>query len=101
MSHESDVQAQFSTRVPIYDRRSAWILDAGITGAMVEAAAPRGDETMLDVCCGTGAVGAAFAGKVRRRVGVDLTPGMLDAARPRLDHAHRRWRGQRLPRMQV
>lgn len=85
MSHETDVQAQFSTRVPLYDRRSAWILDTGITGAMVEAAQTHGDETLLDVCCGTGAVGAAFAGKVRRRVGVDLTPAMLDAARPRLD----------------
>ena len=85
MSHETDVQAQFSTRVPIYDRRSAWILDTEIIGAMVAAAAIRGDETLLDVCCGTGAVGGAFAGAVRRRVGVDLTPAMLDAARPRLD----------------
>ena len=61
MSHETDVQAQFSTRVPIYDRRSAWILDTEIIGAMVAAAAVRGDETLLDVCCGTGTIALACA----------------------------------------
>lgn len=82
---ERQIQNQFTSRVPIYDRRSAWILDTSITGAMVEACKAPRDAQLLDVCCGTGAVGGAFAGRVGRRVGVDLTQAMLDTAKGRLD----------------
>ncbi len=82
------VQEQFTTRVPIYDRRSAWILDPGILRTMVEACDAPEDARLLDVCCGTGAVGEAFAGRVARREGLDLTPAMLEKARTRLDAVH-------------
>lgn len=40
---------------------------------------------MLDVCCGTGVVGAAFDGRVNRKTGLDLTPEMRALACERLD----------------
>jgi ubiquinone/menaquinone biosynthesis C-methylase UbiE len=86
VSHESAVQSQFSTRVPVYDRRSAWIMDPGLLAAIVGACTAPASAELLDVCCGTGAVVGAFAGRVRRRTGFDLTAAMLDQARPRADH---------------
>jgi DNA gyrase subunit B len=40
---------------------------------------------LLDVCCGSGVVGASFRGKVGRIVGLDLTPEMVALSRERLD----------------
>ncbi len=39
----------------------------------------------LDVCCGSGVVGAAFKGRVKKVIGLDLTPEMVAMARDRLD----------------
>ncbi len=88
MPHEDEVQQQFSGRVGIYDRRSAWIMDPGLLAAMVAVYRGNAQARLLDVCCGTGAVGGAFAGRVRRRVGVDLTRAMLDEASKRVDEVH-------------
>ncbi len=79
------VQDQFTSRVPIYDRRSSWILDPGLLKAMTDASNVSPDAEMLDVCCGTGAVSGAFEGKVRRRTGLDLTPAMLEQAKQRTE----------------
>lgn len=81
----AQVQDQFSTRVPIYDRRSAWIQDAGMIAAIVAQVPPNPSAKLLDVCCGTAAVSAAFAGRVGHRTGFDLTPAMLEVAKGRLD----------------
>jgi DNA gyrase subunit B len=82
---KQQIEKQFNTRASIYDGRSAWIMDAGMLDSIVAAAEVPRDATLLDVCCGTGAVGGAFKGRVARRTGIDLTPGMLDVARERLD----------------
>ena len=37
-------------------------------------------ESLLDVCCGTGAVGNNLTAEVSRLVGIDLSPGMLTQA---------------------
>ena len=47
---------------------------------LLEIAAPRGDETYLDVATGTGHTLRTFAPHVRRAIGLDLTPAMLAAA---------------------
>jgi SAM-dependent methyltransferase len=47
---------------------------------MVTAAAPRGDERVLDVGSGAGHTALAFAPHVREVVGLDLTQAMLDEA---------------------
>ena len=39
------------------------------------------DDTVLDVACGGGLVVCAFAPRVRRAEGIDITPAMLDQAR--------------------
>jgi len=88
LPHEDEVQRQFAGRVGIYDRRSAWILDPGLLAAIVGAYRGGRDARLLDVCCGTGAVGGAFARHVGHRVGVDLTDAMLSQARTRMDEVH-------------
>jgi DNA gyrase subunit B len=87
-SFEQQVQDQFTERHTIYDRRSSWIMNPGILDMILAAsrvAVAAADTELLDVCCGTGAVGGAFKGRVRRRVGLDLTQAMLDVASSRLD----------------
>ena len=52
--------------------------------ALVQAASPDEGERVLDVACGTGAVGrfaATYVGTTGQVVGLDLNPGMLDRAR--------------------
>lgn len=48
---------------------------------IVELARPRPDDRALDVACGWGYVVQEFARRVRKAVGVDLTPEMIDLAR--------------------
>lgn len=79
------VREQFAARSAIYDRVSAWIADPGLLGCFTRLCRKPSNAVLLDVCCGTGMVGGAFKGRVARRVGVDLSPAMLDIARTRLD----------------
>jgi len=43
------------------------------------------DSEALDVCCGSGVVGASFKGHVKKVTGLDITPEMVALARERLD----------------
>jgi SAM-dependent methyltransferase len=49
--------------------------------ALLDAAGITAGTTMLDVCCGTGLVTAAAAGRGARVVGLDFSPAMLNEAR--------------------
>ena len=49
--------------------------------------APRADDRVLDVACGAGALVVEIAPHVERAVGSDLSEGMLELARSRLDAA--------------
>ena len=64
---EEQIQNQFTGRISVYDRRSAWILDAGLLDAIVKTCALPTVNDLLDVCCGTGAVGGAFQTIAKRR----------------------------------
>jgi SAM-dependent methyltransferase len=55
--------------------------------ALVRLAAPAPGDSVLDVACGPGVFLASLAGTVRRAVGVDLTPAMLQEARRRAGQA--------------
>ncbi len=44
---------------------------------LVALAAPRGDEAALDLACGPGTFTRAFAPRVRRITGLDLTPALM------------------------
>jgi SAM-dependent methyltransferase len=65
--------APFSAAAPIADRQALQ--------AIVAAAAPAADDTLLDVACGGGLVVCAFASHLRHATGIDMTPAMLDRAR--------------------
>lgn len=86
MTHRAEqIQQQFASRAPVYEEKAAWIVDPTLLGRFVEMARVGPDGVLLDVCCGTGLVGAGFHGRVARRVGLDLTAQMMDQGRDRLD----------------
>ena len=76
---------EFYDRVaPEYD---AWAggLHGRVAAKLVDVAAPRRGDAVLDVGCGTGLVTHLLAAKVGRKgsvVGIDLSARMLDLARP-------------------
>src|SRR5271163_4180302 len=62
----------FSTASPITDENALRMI--------IEAARPQPDDTVVDVACGGGIVVCAFAPHVRRAIGIDMTPAMLERA---------------------
>ncbi|UQN08163.1 methyltransferase domain-containing protein [Deinococcus sp. QL22] len=52
---------------------------------LLELAAPKEDDLVLDIATGTGNTALALASHVARAVGVDVSPKMLDQARARAD----------------
>nr|WP_235498043.1 class I SAM-dependent methyltransferase [Frankia sp. R43] len=74
------------------DNASGWVanealfdaLFAPVTAAISRAAAVRPGQRLLDVGCGSGTLLAAGAGAGASVVGVDISPGMAEAARRRV-----------------
>ncbi|MFJ9604006.1 class I SAM-dependent methyltransferase [Streptomyces althioticus] len=56
-------------------------LNDGVNGALLEAAALGGTDTVLDIGCGNGSVTRLAARHARRAVGIDLSAPMLERAR--------------------
>lgn len=83
-----DVVSHFIARASTYDASSRWCTDPGLMAIIIEAAAPKDTDTVLDVACGTGLVSAGFKPYVARTVGVDVTPAMATQAAPWLDDFH-------------
>ena len=84
-ARHQEIQQQFTSRAPVYEVKAAWIPDSGLLNKFVELCKAGQDARLLDVCCGTGLVGGAFAGRVAHRTGFDLTQAMLDQAAARLE----------------
>jgi SAM-dependent methyltransferase len=85
MTTTEAVREHFAARAPSYDRSSAWCTDEELGRRLLDLAAPASGDQVLDVACGTGLVSRLFAGRVRRLVGVDITPDMAEQARGYLD----------------
>ncbi len=78
--HDALIGQQFGLQAERFARSPELHSDAQLN-VLVEAAAPKPTDESLDVACGPGTVVAAFARHVRRAVGLDSTPEMLDQAR--------------------
>jgi len=79
-------QKQFGIRSKNWHDSCVWLTHDGILQEHVKHLDVPKDAVLLDVCCGSGVVGASFRGKVKRIVGLDLTPEMRALASTRLDH---------------
>ena len=60
-----------------------------ILGCLARQAKPLGELTVLDAGCGTGDYSQAIVGRVGRIEAMDMSQGMLDAARAKLAEPHR------------
>ncbi len=78
-SHRDAILDQF-TRQAIPFSTAPSIRDEGALQLLVAAAGADVDDTVLDVACGPGLVACVFAHVVRRVVGIDLTPAMIQRA---------------------
>ena len=79
-AHSRLIRDQFTRQAVPFSTASP-ITDKGALRMILDAAAPRRDDTVLDVACGGGIVVCAFAPHVRRAAGIDMTPAMLARAR--------------------
>ncbi len=79
-AHQERILDQFTRQATPFSTAHT-ITDANALRMIVQAAAPRQDETALDVACGGGIVVCAFAPHVKHATGIDMTPAMLDRAR--------------------
>jgi ubiquinone/menaquinone biosynthesis C-methylase UbiE len=79
-AHQALVQDQFTQQAELFANAPS-LHDAAALDALVQAAAPRRDDTSLDVACGPGTVVAAFASHLRHATGLDATDAMLEQAR--------------------
>jgi ubiquinone/menaquinone biosynthesis C-methylase UbiE len=63
---------------------------APVVAALVEALAPRPEDTVLELAAGTGEAGRALVARVGRLISSDLSPAMVEIARRRLPEAEHR-----------
>ena len=82
---EEVYKEQFGARSKNWHDSAVWITDAELLKTHAELFKSNPGALALDVCCGSGVVGAAFKDRVKSVVGLDLTPEMVDLARSRLD----------------
>ncbi len=82
---QGGVVDHFTARAEIYDHSSHWCTAEDLMAKVVDCVAPESQHHLLDLACGTGLVTRAFAGKVARLVGLDLTPAMAAQAEAALD----------------
>jgi SAM-dependent methyltransferase len=78
-THEEHA-ARFDEKAADYDDSKSEEYRACVS-LVVEHADPRPNDTVLDLGCGTGAVGLRLAGDADRVVGRDISGGMMDEAR--------------------
>jgi DNA gyrase subunit B len=85
---EEVYKEQFGARSKNWHDSAVWITDRELLKSHAELCKVSEDSIALDVCCGSGVVGASFKGKVKKVIGLDLTPEMVQLARQRLDEVH-------------
>ena len=78
-------RTQFGIRSANWHASAEWIANAELLAEHGRMARVAPDAQLLDVCCGSGVVGAAFKPYVGHTTGLDITPEMTVLARQRLD----------------
>jgi len=76
---------QFGVRSRNWHQSANWLADAELLAAHADMCQVDKNARLLDVCCGSGVVGASFRGKVAHLTGLDITPEMKALAEERLD----------------
>ncbi len=79
-------QKQFGIRSKNWHQSAVWIANDDLLAEHVKHLHDEPFPRMLDVCCGSGVVGASFKYRVGTMFGLDITPEMIALARTRLDH---------------
>lgn len=86
--NEEVYKEQFGARSKNWHDSAVWITDEKLLQKHADLCDVGEDSLALDVCCGSGVVGASFKGKVKKIIGLDLTPEMVKLASQRLDEVH-------------
>ena len=81
--------AQFGIRSKNWHESAIWLTHEELLQTHADLTQMPEDAKVLDVCCGSGVVGAAFKDRVGSVEGLDLTPEMIAMAETRLDKVHR------------
>ncbi len=81
--------AQFGIRSRNWHESAIWLTHEELLSSHADLTRMPEDAKVLDVCCGSGVVGAAFKDRVGSVEGLDLTPEMIAMAETRLDKVHR------------
>ena len=83
--NEEVYKKQFGERSKNWHSSAVWITHDELLKEHANHYELSSDAEALDVCCGSGVVGASFKGKVKKVYGLDLTPEMVALSKTRLD----------------
>jgi len=83
--NEEVYKKQFGERSKNWHTSAVWITDQTLLTSHADMYNPNEEAIALDVCCGSGVVGASFKHKVKKIYGLDLTPEMVALSKTRLD----------------
>lgn len=86
--NEEVYKKQFGERSKNWHDSAVWITHKDLLNAHAEHFNENKEAIALDVCCGSGVVGASFKTKVKKVIGLDLTPEMVALSKTRLDEVH-------------
>ena len=86
---EDVYKEQFGVRSKNWHDSAVWLTDDELLQKHVDHLDCPENAKVLDVCCGSGVVGASFKGKVKSITGLDLTPEMVELSKQRLDKVYK------------
>lgn len=86
--NEEVYKKQFGERSKNWHDSATWITHRDLLDSHADHFEENKEAIALDVCCGSGVVGASFKHKVKKVIGLDLTPEMVALSKTRLDEVH-------------
>ena len=80
ISHNDNIISQFSKQAVPFTQLSQHSNHYGLD-LMLRLCAPKQNDVVLDIACGTGIISCEFAKEVSHVIGIDLTPAMIEQAK--------------------